>query len=744
MLCAIFVGKTPKNLIQPFILKSIAIMQKKLFTTTIYLLIACTLGYAQKPTQKLTIEQAVLNTGLAAQNIKQLKWRGKTDIYTYVDTLNGNDAVFGVSLPKFEKSTLLTLNDLNASLKQIEIAAQKRMPALTWVTDNVVRFEAEDHLFTFDITKKSFETVLAIPENSANHEYSGGAITKIAYTNDNNFGIKASEQSERMVSNEPNPNIVYGKSVHRQEFGIDKGLFWSNNGTQIAFYKMNEDMVTNYPIVNITSTPAQENAIKYPMAGGKSHEVTLGIYNFESNNIRYLKIDGDPEHYVTNITWGKNDKFIYVVVVNRAQNHLWLHEFDAYTGEQTKTILEEVNEKYVEPEHGLYFLPNADNEFLWFSERDGYNHLYHYNTNGKMLGQLTQGNFVVSNFLGFDDKGTTAYYLANKENFMQQHAYSVQFKTKKTTLLTPNQGTHNAQISHSGKYVLDSYTANYTPRVINICNTKGEILKNLLTAENPLKNYELGEMRPVTLKTKDGTPLYGKLMLPYNFDSTKKYPVVVYLYGGPHLQLVTNRFPASGNLWYNYMTQKGYIVFTMDNRGSENRGLAFEQATFRQLGNVEMQDQLLGVEYLKNLNFVDSSRLGVHGWSFGGFMATSLATRYPNVFKVAVAGGPVIDWKLYEIMYTERYMDTPKENPEGYNQANLLNYTADLKAKLLMIHGTIDDVVVWQHSLSFVKKCVEDGVLLDYFVYPEHPHNVRGKDRVHLMRKITAYFEDNL
>ena len=251
-------------------------------------------------------------------------------------------------------------------------------------------------------------------------------------------------------------------------------------------------------------------------------------------------------------------------------------------------------------------------------------------------------------------------------------------------------------------------------------------------------------MRPVTLKTKDGTPLYGKLMLPYDFDSTKKYPVVVYLYGGPHLQLVTNRFPASGNLWYNYMNQKGYIVFTMDNRGSENRGLAFEQATFRQLGNVEMQDQLLGVEYLKSLNFVDSSRLGVHGWSFGGFMATSLATRYPNVFKVAVAGGPVIDWKLYEIMYTERYMDTPKENPEGYNQANLLNYTANLKAKLLMIHGTIDDVVVWQHSLSFVKKCVEDGVLLDYFVYPEHPHNVRGKDRVHLMRKITAYFEDNL
>ena len=229
--------------------------------------------------------------------------------------------------------------------------------------------------------------------------------------------------------------------------------------------------------------------------------------------------------------------------------------------------------------------------------------------------------------------------------------------------------------------------------------------------------------------------------MPTDFDKTKKYPVIVYLYNGPHLQLVTNNFPASGNLWYEYMAQRGYIVFTMDGRGSSNRGTQFEQAVFRNLGETEMKDQLKGVEYLKSLPFVNAEKMGIHGWSFGGFMTTSFMLKYPEVFKAGVAGGPVIDWTLYEIMYTERYMDTPKENPEGYAKANLLDKVQNLKGKLLMIHGAQDDVVVWQHSVKFLKSAVDKGVQLDYFVYSGHPHNVSGKDRVHLMQKVTDYFD---
>jgi dipeptidyl-peptidase-4 len=244
------------------------------------------------------------------------------------------------------------------------------------------------------------------------------------------------------------------------------------------------------------------------------------------------------------------------------------------------------------------------------------------------------------------------------------------------------------------------------------------------------------------LKAADGTTtLYGKLILPPNFDSTKKYPTIVYLYNGPNVQLLHNSFPESGNLWYEYMAQHGYIVFTMDGRGSWNRGIAFEQATHRKLGEVEMEDQVKGVEYLKNLKYVDAGRMGIHGWSFGGFMTTSLMLKHPGIFKCAVAGGPVMDWGMYEVMYTERYMSTPKDNPDGYKKSCLLDKVKNLQGKLLLIHGTNDDVVVWQHSIDFIKKSVDEGVQVDYFVYPGHEHNVRGKDRVHLMQKITDYFD---
>ena len=278
----------------------------------------------------------------------------------------------------------------------------------------------------------------------------------------------------------------------------------------------------------------------------------------------------------------------------------------------------------------------------------------------------------------------------------------------------------------------------------------GKIIKILIDSPNPLAEYDRPTIRPVTLfvkpnaENKQTTLLRGNLILPTHFDSTKKYPVIVYLYNGPHVQLVKNAFPASGNLWYEYLAQHGYIVWVMDGRGSSNRGLKFEQATFRHLGTVEMEDQLRGVEFLKSLSFVDTTRMGVHGWSFGGFMTTSLMLKHPGVFKVGVAGGPVMDWRMYEIMYGERYMDTPEENPEGYKEAALFDKAKNLKGKLLLIHGTQDATVVWQHSVKFLKASVDQGVQVDYFVYPGYEHNVRGKDRVHLMQKVTDYFDQYL
>jgi dipeptidyl-peptidase-4 len=425
---------------------------------------------------------------------------------------------------------------------------------------------------------------------------------------------------------------------------------------------------------------------------------------------------------------------------------MWFNEYNAETGEFIKTLFEEKDERYVEPMNPMQFIPTNPNQFIWQSNRDGYNHLYLYETSGKLIKQLTKGNFEVIKVIGIDPKGDKIFYTSNAESPINKDFYSVSIGSGKIQKLSNGNGTHSIKLSQNCKYFIDNFSSTIVPNDVLLCDaTNGKVLQTLLKADNPLSEYKLGDMKLFTIKNDENIDLYCRLYKPVDFDSTKKYPVIVYLYNGPHVQLVTNSWlGGAANLWFQYMAQHGYVVFTLDGRGSDLRGKAFEQAIHRQLGNVEMEDQLEGIEYLKSKSWVDASRLGIHGWSFGGFMTTSLMTRNPDVFKVAVAGGPVIDWSLYEIMYTERYMDTPAENPEGYGKNNLLNYVDNLKGKLMLIHGTDDPTVVWQHSLDYVKKCVDKGKQVDYFAYPGHLHNVTGKDRTHLFQKITDYFMQNL
>lgn len=566
----------------------------------------------------------------------------------------------------------------------------------------------------------------------------------IAYTIDNNLYLQESSvRKSRAITNETDKNIISGKAVHRDEFGIDRGIFFSPDGNYLAYYRMDQTMVRDYPIGRWGSTPATADIIKYPMAGGPSHHVTLRVYNIATGRTVVLNTGTqNPDHYLTAVTWSPDERHVYIAILNRDQNHLWLNKYDVATGEKVRTLFEETNPKYVHPTHPLTFIPGKDNQFIWQSERDGYNHLYLYNTDGKLLRQLTHGAWVVNEIAAINKEEGQVVITASKESPMEKHAYTVRLSDGKLTRLDSDPGTHNITVSQDGGYVLDVYSSADIPKNTAVYGVGNKVVHSVLKSENTLVDYNRATIKEVTITAADGvTQLYGKLILPPNMDRTKKYPVVVYLYNGPNVQLLHNNFPQSGNLWYEYMAQRGYIVFTMDGRGSWNRGLKFEQATFRHLGDVEMADQLKGVEYLKSLPYVDANRMGVHGWSYGGFMTTSLMLRHPGVFKCAVAGGPVMDWSMYEVMYTERYMDTPEDNPKGYANANLLTKVKNLQGKLMLIHGTDDDVVVWQHSLNFIKKAVDEGVQVDYAVYPGHPHNVRGKDRVHLMQKITDYFD---
>lgn len=690
-----------------------------------------------------TIEDVIFGTSRKAQPFRQLTWIPNSENYSWIDGQGDNQVMVYSKIKSNKIDTLLIVKEINEKIKSLN---DKPINFFSpeWISKNEITFWNGVNFYTYNTTSKILQKTNAINEN-ANEKFVAPNHKFIAYTISNNLFFSKDIGNELQITFDKDTNIVNGQAVHRNEFGINKGIFWSPKSNYIAFYRMDQTMVTDYPLVEITPTPAKLKNIKYPMAGQASHQVTIGIYNVNNGITTWLKTGEPLDQYLTCLTWQPDEKYFYVAHLNRDQNHMQLKKYDVATGELVKILFEEKNDKYVEPENELIFLPNSNDKFLWFSQRDGFNHLYLYDTDGNLIKQVTKGNWVVTQFNGFDDKGKNIFITSTKESPIERHYYKVNLKSGEITKLTKEIGTHTVASNYNNKYFIDSYSNVTTPRVVNVINSKGELIQNILTSENPFKEYKMPETKIFTIKNDEGIDLYCRMILPTDFDSTKKYPVIVYVYGGPHAQEVNNVFGMGRYFtWFYLMAQKGFIVFTLDNRGSANRGLEFEQATFRRLGTIEIKDQMTGVNYLKSLKYVDENRFGVYGWSYGGFMTTSLMLRTNNTFKVGACGGAVIDWKYYEVMYGERYMDTPQTNPDGYKESSLLNYVQNLNGKLLLVHGTMDPTVVWQNTLAFVKKAQELNKPLDYFPYVGHGHGVTGKDAIHLYNKITNYFWDNL
>ena len=575
----------------------------------------------------------------------------------------------------------------------------------------------------------------------------------LAFTRDHQLFVRDAEGNETQLTTDGSRNIVYGEAVHRNEFGIDGGLFWSPDGLRLAFYRMDQSMVTDYPQVNIDPRIAELEPDKYPMAGMTSHQVTVGVYDLTTKKTIYLETPRPAEGpdevcYFTNIAFSPDAKSIYMFELNRDQNDCRLICYDAQTGKRGQQLYRETSNKYVEPQHPIQFLPWDPSLFVLQSQRDGYNHLYLYNVKGELVKQLTEGPWVVMNVLGFSKKQNAVIIESNEKHPLQRNLYAVSLSDGQRTLLDNGEGVHHGSLSDGGQRLYDKYSTPTTPHnidLVTLAARRAPVTAHLLQAVDPWADFIVPQYESGSIKAADGTTdLYWRMVKPADFDPQKKYPTVVYVYGGPHAHNVDASWHWASRSWETYMAQKGYIVFVLDNRGSENRGRDFEQATFRQLGQVEMQDQMQGVDFLRTLPYVDMNRLGVHGWSFGGFMTISLITNYPDVFKVGVAGGPVIDWKWYEVMYGERYMDTPEQNPEGYAKTSLISKAKDLKGKLQIIIGYNDPTVVPQHALSFLKACAEAGTQPDFFAYPGEGHNMRGHNSVHLHERITQYFEDYL
>jgi len=692
--------------------------------------------------KNFTLEQVTLEPEtLQPKKLKQLQWIPGTDDFAYVFSDNNSLSLIKENSSVAGKIELITLNNLNLTLTSYGLEVLKTFPKFTWSSDKTIRFWNTNKLIDFNLNNNSISVLNQFEDNGRNADFI--SPNKIAYCLDNNLYI-AINSKQIPVTSDKDIGIVNGQAVSRNEFGIRKGTFWSPKENYLAFYRKDETKVADYPILDISKKPAVVNYIKYPMAGMASEEVTIGVYNLKTKKITWLKTGKPKDHYLANVTWSPDEKYIYVNELNRDQNHLKLSRYNASTGELVKVLIEESNDKYVEPMHGPIFFADDPTMFIWMTRADGWNHLYLYDAQGAKIVQLTKGNWEVTDYDGLSLVGFNIFFTATEQSPVDRDYYKIDLDRYEMIKITNESGTHNVVRNENGTKYLDQFENLETPYKVNVLDKKGELIREVYSALNPFNGYDVGKTIIDTLKSSDGFNLFCRTILPPEFDQTKKYPAIIYVYGGPHKQKVTNNWLGGADVWLSYLAQKGFIVFTLDNRGSYNRGLEFEQKIFRHLGKTEIEDQMIGVNYLKSLPYVDAKRLGVYGRSYGGFMSAGLMTREPDVFKVGVSESPVIDWQYYEIMYTERYMDTPETNPEGYTESSVLNYIKNLKGKLLLVHGTSDPVVVLQHSLLFIEKATHLGIDVDYFPYIGHVHHVLGRDKFHLYRKISNYFLDNL
>ncbi len=688
----------------------------------------------------MSLKDATLGNGSYLKPVlpEQVKWK---DSRHYL--LVKENKLLQYDIRNNKPQELLTLDELNKALTGKGLNESGSFPRFSMTGESQIWFRASQHIVVMNLADKTIVSTIEYPENAENTDFCTQSFA-LAYTVGNNLFI-AGNFGKQQITEDQNLHIINGASVHRNEFGIEKGTFWSPTGNLLAFYHMDETMVGDYPLVDFMAREAELNNIKYPMAGMTSHQVKLGIYNPATHQTVFMKTGEPADHYLTNICWSPDEKSIFIAELNREQNHMKLNQYDAGTGELIKTVLEEQNQKYVEPQHPILFSKHDPDKFYYQTRKDGWNHVYLCSVSNGEISQITHGDWEVTDLAGFDPEEKFMFFQATKESPIERHLYRIDLCTGKTDKLTQQPGTHSVSFSPDWQNLLDRWTSTNVPGQIDLISVNNDREKTLFEAENTLKNFDLGENTVFTIKAADGTTdLYCRMIKPNNFDPAKKYPVIVYVYGGPHAQLINKTWLNDARWWQYYMASKGYIAFTVDSRGSANRGQQFENVIHRQLGINETADQMKGIEYLKSLPFVDPNRIGVHGWSFGGFMTLNLMLRHPGVFKVGVAGGPVVDWCMYEVMYGERYMDTPEENPEGYRNSNMLNYVDKLEGKLMLIHGVQDQTVVMQHSIQFLKKCIDLDKQVDFFVYPTHEHNVRGNDRLHLMEKISNYFLENL
>ena len=538
--------------------------------------------------------------------------------------------------------------------------------------------------------------------------------------------------------------IVYGTSVSRNEFAIDRGIFPAPDGLKAAFYRKDESRVTLYPFLDPTTPDGSLKQVRYPMNGGVSERISVGVYDFETGKTIYLdtSADFDEERYLTNVCWNPSSTEIFIQVLDRSQKDMHLNHYSALDGKFLGTVLCEHNDDWVDPQYPLYWIDSR--RCIYSTDcRDGYWNLYVVDLAKNTVKRLADWD---SEMKYEANDGKYVYFTGPDYHPVNNYLYRASLKTRKVEQLTKEVGWHTIEMSPDCKSFLDVYESLDQPPVSRVISTStGKVLEVVNPAKDVTEGWAYTEIDMGTVTSANGSDLnYYRMVKPLGFDPSKKYPVILYVYGGPHSQLVKNNFLGGLRRWDMFAAQKGFVVFCIDGRGTRRHSSAYERAIKGRCGVCEMEDQMQAVRMLQEIPWIDKDRIGVYGWSYGGFMSLSLATGNPDVFKVCFAGGPVIDWRWYEVMYGERYMGKVQDAPAAFDAVSLVPKAKNLKAKTLIVHGGLDETVVPLHSMKFVQECIDNGVKVNYFLYPKEPHNMRGKDKVHLQDKILDWFLENL
>ena len=645
-------------------------------------------------------------------------------------------------------TTIVSAEDLEGILFQTySFSPDENKILLATETEPIYRHSTQSKYFIYNRKSKTTEALSSDKQRLAQFAPDG---TKIAFVRDNNLFIKnLVDSTEIQITTDGLENkIINGGTdwVYEEEFSFDQGYQWNSTGTKIAYYKFNEELVPEFSMDVFQGLYPSQQRFKYPKAGENNAVVEIMIYDLNSDSTIEANIKTDDEFYIPRIKWTQNEEVLSVQRMNRHQNQLDILFVDAKNG-SSEIIWTEKDDSYIDINDHLTFLKD-DKHFLWTSEKSGYQHIYLYNTKGKQVRKITKGNYDVTDFYGVDEKTNTVYFASAERGPIHRDVYSVKLNGKNKTLLTHNVGSNSATFSTNFNYFINQYSNASTPFQFTLYDesgTKIRTLKDNQSLREKLSNLPLSEKEFFNFRTPEGTKLNGWMMKPHDFDTDKKYPVFMYVYGGPGSQMVKDSWGGANFLWFQKLTQLGYIVACIDNRGTGARGAEFKKSTYLQLGALETIDQIHANKYLANLPYVDADRIGIFGWSYGGYLSSLCLLKGAEHFKMAIAVAPVTNWRYYDTIYTERYMRTPKENASGYDQNSPIHHVERLKGNYLLIHGSADDNVHYQNTLEMTKALVNANKQFDLFIYPDKNHGIYGGNtRLHLFTKMTNYIQQKL